>query len=107
MRTRIVDDSLARPQVLSRRFTGNHYPDFFLHDVPKLLEELPLAVRVRMWYLHYGAPEHFSCAVRDVLIHTYHDRWIGRGRPTAWTPCSPDLNPLDFYLWGHLKPHVY
>jgi hypothetical protein len=32
---------------------------------------------------------------------------IGRGGPTAWPPSSPDLNPLDFYLWGHLKSLVY
>jgi hypothetical protein len=23
---------------------------------------------------------------------------------TAWPPLSPNLNPLDLYLWGHLKP---
>jgi hypothetical protein len=25
----------------------------------------------------------------------------------AWPPRSPDLNHLDFYLWGHLKSLVY
>ncbi|KAJ4435026.1 hypothetical protein ANN_23599 [Periplaneta americana] len=35
------------------------------------------------------------------------DRWIGRGGPIAWPPRSPDVNPLDFYLWGHLKSLVY
>ncbi|KAJ4440508.1 hypothetical protein ANN_08649 [Periplaneta americana] len=35
------------------------------------------------------------------------DRWIGRGGPIAWPPRSPELNPLDFYLWGHLKSLVY
>jgi hypothetical protein len=50
---------------------------------------------------------HISRAVRDVLNNTYHDRWIGRGGPTAWPPRSPDLNPLYFYLWGHLNTHVY
>jgi hypothetical protein len=29
------------------------------------------------------------------------------GGPTAWPPRSPDLNPLDIYLWGHLKALVY
>ena len=24
-----------------------------------------------------------------------------------WSPHSPDLNPLDFYLWGYLKDSVY
>jgi hypothetical protein len=37
--------------------------------------------RARMWYMHGGAPAHFSRAVRDVLNNTYHDRWIGRGGP--------------------------
>jgi hypothetical protein len=26
---------------------------------------------------------------------------------TAWPPHSPDLNPLDFYLWRHLTTVVY
>ncbi|KAJ8913308.1 hypothetical protein NQ315_010976 [Exocentrus adspersus] len=27
--------------------------------------------------------------------------------PVAWLPRSPDLNPLDFYVWGYLKDKVY
>ena len=34
-------------------------------------------------------------------------RWIGRGGPVPWPPRSPDLNPLDFFLWGYLKTEVY
>jgi hypothetical protein len=26
---------------------------------------------------------------------------------TAWSACSPNLNPLDFYLWGITKSTVY
>jgi hypothetical protein len=50
---------------------------------------------------------HFSRAGRDVLSDTYHDRWAGTGGPSAWLPSSPDLNPLDFFLWGHLNTFVY
>lgn len=25
----------------------------------------------------------------------------------AWPPRSPDLNPLDYFLWGYLKDKVY
>jgi hypothetical protein len=46
-----------------------------------------------MWYMRDGAPAHFSRAVRDALNNVYHDRWIGRGGPTAWLPRSPNLNP--------------
>ena len=32
---------------------------------------------------------------------------IGRRGPIEWPARSPDLTPLDFYLWGHLKDLVY
>jgi hypothetical protein len=46
-------------------------------------------------------------AVRGVYSITYHGLWMGRGGPTAWPPNSPDLNPLDFYLLGHLQTLAY
>jgi hypothetical protein len=55
----------------------------------------------------YSIVIHFGCAVWGVLNDAYRDRWIGRGEPTAWSPRWPDLNPLDFYLWEHLKTLVY
>jgi hypothetical protein len=57
--------------------------------------------------MHDGVTAYWSRAVWNVLCNTYHDRWIGRGGPTVWPPHSPDLNPLDFYLWGHLETLVY
>jgi hypothetical protein len=57
-------------------------------------------------YMYNCTPAHFRYAVQGVL-KTYHDRWIGRGRPTAWPPHSPDPNFLDFYMWEHLKSLVY
>jgi hypothetical protein len=73
----------------------------------QLLEEVPLTIRQRMWFLHDGAPAHFSLTAREHLNNTFPHRWIGRGGPVAWPPRSPDLNPLDFYLRGHLKTLVY
>jgi hypothetical protein len=57
--------------------------------------------------MHDGIPAYFTRTVREVLNNTYHDRWIDRGGPTAWPPHSPDLNLMDFYVWGHLKSLVY
>jgi hypothetical protein len=66
---------------------------------------------INLWVIaernHDCAPAHLSRAVRGVLSNTYHDRCIGRGGPTAWPPRSPDLNPLDFYLWGRLEILVH
>jgi hypothetical protein len=56
---------------------------------------------------HDIAPPHFSRQLADFLHGTYPDRCIGIGVPVAWPPRSPDLNPLDFYIWGHMKPLIY
>jgi hypothetical protein len=34
-------------------------------------------------------------------------RWIGTSGPIAWPPKSPNLTPLDFFLWGYVKNTVY
>ena len=34
-------------------------------------------------------------------------RWIGRRGTIEWPARSPDLTPLDFFLWGYLKNKVY
>ena len=57
--------------------------------------------------MHDGAPAHFSIAVRNHPNSTYSGRCIGRSGPVAWPARSPDLNPLDFFFWGHLKSLVY
>jgi hypothetical protein len=54
-----------------------------------------------------GAPPHFARDVRQYLDDQFPQRWIGRGGPIRWAPRSPDLTPLDFFLWGHLKNIVY
>ena len=53
------------------------------------------------------ASPHFSCFVTDVLNERFLDAWIGRGEPIPWPPRSPDLSPLDFFLWGYIKNIVY
>ena len=45
--------------------------------------------------------------VRQFLNQHFANKWIGRGGPIAWPARSPDLNPLNFHLWGHLKSIVY
>ena len=54
-----------------------------------------------------GAPPHFGPQVRQYLDHQYSEVWIGQGHPVEWLLRSPDLSPLDFYFWGHLKAMVY
>ena len=54
-----------------------------------------------------GAPPHWGLEVRAFLNENFPGRWIGRDGPILWAARSPDLTPLDFYLWGFLKDRVY
>jgi hypothetical protein len=53
-----------------------------------------------------AAPQ-FLLIVRQHLNHTSGEQWIGCGGPVNCPARSPDFNPLDFWLWDHLKFWVY
>ena len=56
-------------------------------------------------------PPHWAKRVRDCLNDRLPHRWIGRGGPRdsniPWPPRSPDLTPMDFFVWGFIKSKVY
>ena len=54
-----------------------------------------------------GAPPHWGLQVRAFLNDKFLERWIGRGGPAAWPPRSPDINSLDFFLWGYVNIEVF
>ena len=41
------------------------------------------------------------------LHATFPNRWIGRDGPTPWPPRSPDITPLDFFLWWYVKDKIF
>ena len=71
------------------------------------MDEVTLAVRATLWSRHDRAPAHFSFVARQQLMPTFGDSWIGHLGPVPWSARSQDLNPLELFLWGHLKTLVY
>ena len=47
------------------------------------------------------------CIKRSHVPRSDFPKPIVPAGPLAWPLCSPDLNPMDFYLWGHVKKAVY
>jgi hypothetical protein len=76
-----------------RSSVGNNMPDF--------LADVPLIIRRE---LHSS---HVSLGGRNYRNRNLRARWIGRDGSIAWPPRTPDLNPLNFYLWFFLKSLVY
>ena len=93
--------------LLSLTTMGNTYEVFLRNELQGLLEDIALMIRSQMYFQHDGAPPHYTRNVREYLNESFPNCWLGRGGPIAWPPRSPDLIPLDYYLWGHMKTLVY
>ena len=107
VRAGIIDRFLIGPFSLDGKLTGTKYVDFLSTRSHEILEQVPVDIRLRTRFIHDEAPPHFSRVARQFLNRHFANKWIGRGGPVACPARSPDLNPLDFHLWGHLKSIVY
>ncbi|KAJ8896036.1 hypothetical protein PR048_001377 [Dryococelus australis] len=54
-----------------RQFAVNPYHNSLANELPQLLEDVQLNVRVNMWFQHNGAPPHFSHYVRQHLTDKF------------------------------------
>lgn len=102
----IIGERIIGPHFFDGHLNGETYLDFLRNDLPRLLDGLDPDQRRDMIFQHDGAPPHYSAAVRRFL-NDRHPNWIGRGGVTAWPARSPDLTPMDFFLWGFIKQEVY
>lgn len=103
----ILNDRLIGPYFIEGRLTGESYLNLLRTMVSSMLDDVPLAYLQGLWFQQDGAPPHYHRAVREYLNDQFGSRWIGRGGPVAWPPRSPDLTPMDFFLWSEIKRRVY
>ncbi|XP_063994349.1 uncharacterized protein LOC135171654 [Diachasmimorpha longicaudata] len=100
---------------LPGRLDGGNYLGFLQEHLPGIVGDGPDSRDV--WFQHDGAPAHTCVPVVQQLNEWFPQRWIGnrndrdraghRQPPVAWPPRSPDLTPLDFFLWGTLESRVH
>ena len=57
--------------------------------------------RRQQWFMQDGAASHTASRVLTWLTDHF-----SRFTERIWASHSPDLNPLDFFLWGHLKDQM-
>lgn len=117
----IYGNKILGPVFLPARMDGPRYLHFLRTDLERELQILrdelemewealgdpPLAHLPMIWFQHDGAPPHITLPVRSHLNATFPRRWLGRFGPQPWPARSPDLTPLDFFLWGYIKEKVF
>lgn len=102
----MVDRVIGPFIFVEQTINGDIYYDMLTEYVFPQVEDIE-AEKGLVFFQQDGAPPHYSNHVRAALDTRFPGRWIGRAGPIAWPPRSPDLTPLDFFFWGHIKNVVY
>lgn len=99
----MMDHHIIGPYFYDHNVNSHNYLAMLQNFVlPKLAN-----IGMPSFFQQDGAPPHFANIVKDWLNVNFEGKWLGRGGPKEWAARSPDLTPLDFFIWGHLKNHVY
>lgn len=107
----ILGDHIIGPIFLEENLNGPRYlqmlQDTITPSINEIIAQNPHEFNLDVTFQQDGAPPHYFRGVRNYLDEWYPGRWIGRRGPTEWPARSPDLTPLDYFLWGYVKSVVF
>lgn len=102
----IVGDRIIGPFFFEGNLTGPRYSEFLQDIIPNVFEDVPIN-RNRIWWQQDGASVHNTVGTTNFLNQQFGNHWFGLRGPHRWPTRSPDLTPLDTFLWAHLKNECY
>ncbi|CAG4959031.1 unnamed protein product [Colias eurytheme] len=106
----VIGRTLIGPHFLSENLNSDNYLHFLQNDLPRLVEESGAPIFEtdhEIIFQQDGCPAHWTLNVREHLNNNFPDSWIARDGPIPWPARSPDLTPLDFFVWARAKELVY
>lgn len=106
----ILDNEVIGPFFIDGNLDGPKYILLLHHQIVPAMRASAARQNIDwndVYFQQDGAPAHYARLVRDYLDIVFPNRWIGRKGPIQWPPRSPDLTPLDFFLWGFVKDRVF
>lgn len=103
----LLGDRFIGPFFINGTLNQHRYHQLLSEDVENFLDELPLAELHELYFQQDGATPHNARINVDWLTRNFNEQWIGTYGPIRWPARSPDLTPLDFWLWGYLQDRVY
>lgn len=102
----IVGDRIIGPLIINKNLTGQRYARLIRNKLPQLLDGNPIPIE-EMWWQQDGAPAHGTQQVTRNLRAIFNNRIISNRGLIRWPARSPDLTPLDFWLWSYVKERCY
>lgn len=100
---------MVGPFLFDYNLNGERYLNLLREEIiPAIRRLVPNAAEFqRLWFQQDGCPAHNTVQVRTYLTHCFGQNVIANNGPVMWPARSPDLTPLDFYLWGQIKNEIY
>lgn len=103
----IIAGRIFGPIIFEGALTGERYLEFLQNEMEIFFDNLPDEVNERIIFQQDGAGPHNFGIVQNHLHFRFGNRWMGTNGPIRWPARSPDLTPMDFFIWGYLKDKVY
>lgn len=104
----IVGNRIIGPFIYEGTLTGQRYLEMLQNQIiPSIRQLVPENQFHQVWFQQDGCPAHNFREVNILLAETFGDKVIANSSAVPWPARSPDITPLDFYLWGYVKNEVY
>ena len=84
---------------------GYKYLEILINQVVSQLQQQSNSHDI--YFRQDRAPPHYSRAIHEYLDETFPVKWVGRRETIDWPARSPDLTPMNFFLWRILKDKFY
>lgn len=105
----IFTEELVDPKVKNKNLTAERYLELLHYVIPEVKESFGDRFE-ECWWQQDGAFCHSSEIPMRFLRKTFGHRLVAKSRNpkkqhlnTIWPPYSPDLSPLDFFVWSAVR----
>lgn len=104
----LTSTEIFGPYFIEHNINHAAYLDVLQNNLIPDMERFQRGGTHEVIYQQDGAPAHRHNAVIRYLRDSFgDDGLIALNTDFPWPPRSPDMTPLDFYLWGKVKYEVY
>lgn len=103
----IKDNNVFFFKFYDDNLTSELYLNILQQMVEAAVETMPVREAAEAWFQQDGAPPHNGRLIDNFLENEFDGKWLGNQGPYKWPPRSPDLTPLDYFIWGFVKDKVY
>lgn len=103
----LLGNGVLAYEIYENNLNWEAYLNILERQIISYMDTIPLYNRQKLYFQQDGAPPHNAANVVDCLNTNFGEQWLGNNGPIRWPARSPDLTPLDFFLWGFLGNKIY